>query len=358
LESPYIRRNLFVYEAYNNGKYTTQEKIQMFSHLYNALSLVIPVLSSTFASVGRFLRYAENKSLGMLVIDEAGQAVPQSALGALYRTRCAIVVGDPLQVEPVVTIPQVIIDILADNIGVAKEYKSLENSAQTFADSMNEFNGMIGKRQVGCPLVVHRRCIEPMFSIANRISYDDRMFNKTNRKEVYLKPDNAFLLQKSGWINVKGNEKSAKNHFVEEQAEEVCKLLNNSMKIYDDLFKTDNKIFVISPFRTVAESMRKYIAEYFAMKGIDKEMIKDWTRKCVGTVHTFQGKDANEVLFVLGCSAQSVGAMNWVVKKANILNVACTRAKYRIAFVGDIDCWKNRSYFNDFIPEFINRIDT
>lgn len=74
----------------------------MFPHLFNSLSVVIPVLSSTFASVGRFLKHAGNMSLGMLIIDESGQAMPQSALGALYRTRQAVVVGDPLQVEPVV----------------------------------------------------------------------------------------------------------------------------------------------------------------------------------------------------------------------------------------------------------------
>ncbi len=48
---------------------------------------MIPVLSSTFASVGRFLKHAGNMSLGMLIIDESGQAVPQSALGAIYRTK-------------------------------------------------------------------------------------------------------------------------------------------------------------------------------------------------------------------------------------------------------------------------------
>ena len=64
------------------------------------------------------MKYADNQSLGMLVIDEAGQATPQSALGALYRSKKAIVVGDPLQIEPVVTIPQVIVNILADNIGI------------------------------------------------------------------------------------------------------------------------------------------------------------------------------------------------------------------------------------------------
>ena len=156
LESPYIKRNLFVYEAYNNGKYTIAEKQQMFPHLFNSLSIVIPVLSSTFASVGRFLKHAGNMSLGMLIIDESGQAVPQSALGAIYRTRRAVVVGDPLQVEPVVTIPKVLIDILADSTCVANEYKVIENSAQTFADNINEFNGMIGERQVGCSQKVHR----------------------------------------------------------------------------------------------------------------------------------------------------------------------------------------------------------
>ena len=49
--------------------------------------------------------------------------------------------------------------------------------------------------------------------------------------------------------------------------------------------------------------------------------------------------------------------MNWVVKKANILNVACTRAKYRIAFIGNINDWKNRRYFREFIPNLIDIIN-
>ena len=235
--------------------------------------------------------------------------------------------------------------------------KVIENSAQTFADNINEFSGMIGERQVGCPLVVHRRCIEPMFSISNMISYDNRMFNKTHKKEDYLKQEQPFLIKKSGWINVEGTENGSKDHFVKNQAERVCQLLENALHIYTNLYETDDKIFIITPFRTVAESMRKFVIGYFSVKGYDKEMLTKWTKNCVGTVHTFQGKDANEVLFVLGCSDKSVGAMNWVVKKANILNVACTRAKYRIAFIGNLNDWKNRRYFREFIPKFIDTID-
>ena len=237
------------------------------------------------------------------------------------------------------------------------DFKVIENSVQTFADNINEFNGMIGERQVGCPLVVHRRCIEPMFSISNLISYDNRMFNKTNKREEYLKPENPFLIKKSGWINVEGAENGGKDHFVKKQAERVCQLMEDAVHIYSDLFETDDKIFIITPFRTVAESMRKFVISYFSVKGYDKEILSKWTKNCVGTVHTFQGKDANEVLLVLGCSNKSVGAMNWVVKKANILNVACTRAKYRIAIIGNIKDWKNRRYFRAFIPNLIDIIN-
>lgn len=264
-----------------------------------------------------------------------------------------------LEFTDITIVENIVFDKLgvADSTGVANEYKVIENSVQTFADNMNEFNGMIGERQVGCPLVVHRRCIEPMFSISNMISYDNRMFNKTNKKEDYLKQEQPFLIKKSGWINVEGTENGSKDHFVKNQAERVCQLLESALHIYTDLFDTDDKIFIITPFRTVAESMRKFVVGYFSAKGNDKEVLKKWTKKCVGTVHTFQGKDANEVIFVLGCSDKSVGAMNWVVKKANILNVACTRAKYRIAFIGNLNDWKNRRYFREFIPKFIDTID-
>ena len=74
-------------------------------------------------------------------------------------------------------------------------------------------------------------------------------------------------------------------------------------------------------------------------------------------MHTFQGKDANEVIFVLGCSDKSVGAMNWVVKKAIYLMWHVRGQKYRIAFIGNLNDWKNRRYFREFIPKFIDTID-
>ncbi|MCD8327664.1 MAG: AAA domain-containing protein [Ruminococcus sp.] len=357
VNSQYVRHNLDVYKQYNTNmsSFYDKDRSTVFPHLLNSFSIIIPVLSSTFASVGRFLKYAGRKSLGMLIVDEAGQATPQSALGALYRTKRAIIVGDPLQIEPVVTTPQVLIDILADNTNISDAYKSSENSVQLFADRLNEFYGEIGDRQVGCPLIVHRRCLKPMFSISNIISYNNTMSYET----VPPKQD-KFLINKSGWINVKGIEKGEKNHFVKEQAEKACGLIKKAIEedIYT-LFTSEStsydELFIITPFRTVSDELKAYVKKYFH-DTYEYKILNKWVDECVGTVHTFQGKGAKEVLFVLGCSGKSTGAINWACSKANIVNVACTRAKYRIAFIGDLDNWKDKNLFRKFIPKFIDKI--
>lgn len=339
LTSKCVKKNLQRLFSLWDGKYTDEDCINSYGELLNTLLLVIPVVSTTFASVDSFLSNIKKEEIGLLIIDEAGQATPQSALGALWRTQRAVVVGDPLQVEPVVTTPKELIKRFADDYNISEVYRVPEISVQLLADWTNKYGGYRSVNDeeiwIGCPLVVHRRCINPMFDISNQIAYDNRMFLKTKE----LKENIDFAIDDSVWFDIKGSENGNKDHTVIKQIECAEKIFAKSIEVY----KGFPNLFIISPFRRVAENLSQMMCSALRRsKYIKSDNIDEWIKEHCGTIHTFQGKEADEVLLVLGCDNKTgIGAAHWVGEKPNIINVAVSRAKYRIAVIGDYDLWKD-----------------
>ena len=347
--------------------------------LLQSLQLMVPVISTTFASVGSFFRYVKDSgSIGTLIIDEAGQAAPQTAVGALWRAYRAIIIGDPKQIEPVVTDD---VSLLKNAYGedVYRCYTEKTLSVQQFADYLNCYGTRMFDSEedeegqwIGSPLTVHRRCISPMYEISNYLSYSDTM------KQVTPEPSDDITASFSGiqtkWLNIGGKENGKKDHFVTEQGDRVLQLLDNAFKVFfennpevdntltvdrdsngeeDDNFDTATAIengpnlFIISPFNTVVEGMKQHLANNLTNPAYPtlsthapqvEDWLTDWRNVHIGTVHKFQGREANEVIFLLGCDMSSARSANWV--KKNIVNVAVTRAKYRLVVIGDSEVWK------------------
>jgi hypothetical protein len=304
--------------------------------MLQTIFILTPVISTTFASAQSFLgEIGKSGVLGTLIVDESGQAQPQMAVGALFRCRKAIIVGDPKQIEPVVAAESDCIKQLFTS-EVLSSYKDKRLSVQGFADYINPYGTYLGDAEerewVGCPLVVHRRCIDPMYTISNVLSYDGTMKQQTampNEKKC-----ETFILNHSCWIDVNGSEDSGnKNHFVRAQGNVVLQLLKEKLKNNNS---DTLRLFIITPFTSVKNGIIDMIKKSELYR--KEARIRTWLdTNNVGTVHTFQGQGTDEVIFLLGCDKNSVGAAKWVNK--NIVNVAVTRAKYRIYIIGDKNVW-------------------
>lgn len=322
--------------------------------LWDAFFFVVPVVSTTLASFDRLFAGMGQESLGWLLIDEAGQATPQSAAGAIWRSRRAVLIGDPLQIEPVFTVPLGLVEELRKRHGVAPLWSPVDESVQTLADRITRYGSWVVQSKAarpgesrriwtGMPLRAHRRCDDPMFSVANAIAYAGQMVQGRVDEDGVLVPiDFDCVLGDSTWFDVQ----SAGSHHpvVEDEITALIACLGE-LRRQPAVTRPDKpaKVFVISPFRKVKNACAARLKKA-GFTGVE-----------CGTVHTFQGKEAEIVFLVLGTAPGQVGAgaRGWASGKPNLLNVAITRAKCRLYVIGNAQEWGSLDYFSqlhDVLP--------
>jgi len=318
------------------------QKKALLPDLWSTLFLIVPVVSTTFASVERMLGKLGPESIGWLLVDEAGQALPQAAVGAMMRSKRAMIVGDPIQIPPVVTLPKDLVEEISRFFQVAADdWAATTASAQTLADTASRFqsafSGEAGERRVGAPLLVHRRCEEPMFSIANTIAYDGMMVSQVTQTDG---GQIRAVLGPSRWIDVEGEASSKWCALEGEKVVELLRLLAER-----GISKPD--VFIVTPFRVIANEMRSRLRREVALfrsLALDPER---WVFDNVGTVHTVQGREADTVIFVLGAPKPAQGgARKWAGTPPNLTNVAVSRAKRNLYVIGSRSAWCSAGSFS------------
>lgn len=312
--------------------------------VWQSLFMLIPVISSTFASFARQFRDVGAGCLGYLFIDEAGQAVPQAAVGAIWRAQRVLAVGDPIQIEPVFTTPPPLVRALEKTAALPDQanVSPTDVSVQVLADQCNVFGANIiqggDTTWIGSPLRVHRRCSDPMFSIANQIAYENKMIFGDINPAKRQPPKQGFHLGESSWVQIAG--KATLRQFVQEQADLVIKMLIEIVQHTGNL----PDLYIITPFKQIKTELSRQIRANSKLKAL--KGLRQWCDTRIGTVHTFQGKEEKMVWLVLGCDDKTQGAAQWAASKPNLLNVALTRAKHYVFVIGDKNIWADKTYFD------------
>ncbi|MFI5761692.1 AAA domain-containing protein [Streptomyces sp. NPDC051563] len=305
---------------------------------WQTLFLLVPVVSTTFSSVGSMFARLGRESIGWVLVDEAGQATPQAAAGALWRARRAVLVGDPLQLEPVVTMPAALQLRLLRAYGVAEHWLPSATSAQAVADRTNRYGTYLPAPGtddehvwVGSPLRVHRRCEDPMFTVSNEVAYGNLMVHGT-KHEAFPGAERDGLLP-SRWLNTDdpGRPSDAPWGERDRRAFEF---------VLDSLHRHGvgvERVRVIAPFRALVAECQKVCR---GREGWTSELIE---QRCA-TVHRAQGKEADVVVLVLGGGRP--GARAWAARTPHLLNVAASRTKRRLYVIGERGLWAPLPHFD------------
>lgn len=297
---------------------------ELTSILWDSFFLCVPVVSTSLASASRLFPNIDKNQIGWLLIDEAGQATPQSAVGLIQRSKRCVIVGDPLQIEPVVTISKNLVNKFRNDKGISEVWSPYASSVQKLADRISVYGTEVDENTwTGFPLRTHRRCQDPMFSIANKIAYLDQMVLGTPTKESSEK-----YLGVSYWFDVVGGGEGD-SQVIKEEIEFLSQKIAELRRTYQ------GNIYVISPFKAVAKECDKVLREKFN----DSKIL-------CGTIHTFQGKESDVVFLVLGSQPNRDGSRRWASEKPNMLNVAVTRAKKRCYIIGNKKLWIKHPIFS------------
>ena len=87
--SSQMRDQLDAFSKMMRGNLSSTQLDKYAASLFQGFALAVPVISSTFASIGSFLRYVGREDIGLVLADESGQAMPQAAAGEMQESDCS-----------------------------------------------------------------------------------------------------------------------------------------------------------------------------------------------------------------------------------------------------------------------------
>lgn len=316
--------SLRTYVGVLNNEWEAKRQLKRdWRNIYRHVSLLFPVFFSTIHSLRLLFPELTNGCIDQLIVDEAGQISPHLPLPALVRSRRAMFLGDPFQLEPVIE--------LSDNdrddyrtsafLGRGLTDSDFDRYSPTVGTAYHRAAGSSGQDSDlgnGILLRYHYRSVPVIANFCNSLCYGNQMIIKTNPQPSRL---GANLMA----IHVEGNHTLNVNRAEIERVEAlIAQLL--ALGYCLDSPDNQNTIGVISPYRLQAEALTERLRQ---------ERWTNFPKDSIGTVHTFQGGQKSVIIVSLRqCHAKD--SLWFINRSPNLLNVAVGRAMELVVVVGNL----------------------
>jgi hypothetical protein len=282
------------------------------------------------ATTHKVLKLGEVKTADLLIMDEAGQCLPEIAAACLTLAKNAAFVGDVKQLQPVANISPSIQDSLerkyANGATLPDDVKSLQGSGMKLAQAATRVSSGY---QPGITLLFHYRCVPSIIGYCNELLYEGKIINA--RKEPRM--PHLDWLPSMSWVGVNGTPQRNNTSWINtsECRAIVRWLLENKEKITLEILKNGEQkkralsemVAIVTPLAAQANEVRQALIEALG-EGEVKEMV-------IGTVHKLQGAERPIVLFSLVQNFSTNSTLMADRDGGMLMNVAVSRA--RDAFV-------------------------
>lgn len=277
--------------------------------------------------------------IDLLIVDEAGQVLPEVAAPSFALARQALVIGDTQQIEPIWSVP-LAVDIgnllaagLVSRSCVDDEYEAFCDSGRSAASgsvmaiaqstSRYHYDRDLAR---GLYLYEHRRCYDSIIDYCNALCYKGKLQPRRGAK-----PDGG--LPGLGYLHIDGmcqQKQGGSRHNLLEAQTIAAWIKAHEQQLTQRYGKALWEILgVITPFGAQTQA----ITEACSALGIRTG--KGDGELTVGTVHSFQGAERPVVIFSAVYSKHADGP--FIDRRDSMLNVAVSRAKDSFLVFGDMD---------------------
>ncbi|WP_413492643.1 AAA domain-containing protein [Morganella psychrotolerans] len=281
----------------------------------------------------------------LLIVDEAGQVLPEVAAASFALAKKALVIGDTEQIAPIWN-SQPGIDIgnmVEENILPGGTQEELTEAYALVCDSgKSAASGSVMKVAQfnsryqydpdlarGMYLYEHRRCFDSIIGYCNTLCYHGKLQPKRGEEKGAIFPAMGYL-----HIDGKGMQANGGSRYNAFEAETIAAWLAAHKKDierhYDEpLHKV---VGIVTPFSAQVNALKS------SLRKLDINCHGDENSLTVGTVHSLQGAERAIVLFSPVYSKHEDGG--FIDSDSSMLNVAVSRAKDSFLVFGDMDLFE------------------